>query len=214
MRIGALLGKRRVARPARAAARPHPRRDRAAGRAGGRRHPPGADGAVHGRQPGGRRERASGSVDYVLGTLLGMAAGPDRDGGARAPDRRASSAIRRWPTSRCSPAAVVGLDRACRSACRSLVSTNSERTILNADAVRVMTWNIHGAVGRNPRFDLARVVELIRRAGPDIVALQEVDSRRAHGGEQPVRRSAGARSAATASARSRSPPPTATTARC
>jgi len=48
--------------------------------------------------------------------------------------------------------------------------------------VRVMTWNIHGAVGRNPRFDLARVVELIRRWDPDIVALQEVDSRRALAG--------------------------------
>lgn len=45
--------------------------------------------------------------------------------------------------------------------------------------VRVMTWNIHGAVGRNPRFDLARVVSLVRRHRPDIVALQEVDSRRA-----------------------------------
>lgn len=42
-----------------------------------------------------------------------------------------------------------------------------------------MTWNIHGAFGRNPRFDLVRVVELIRRWDPDIVALQEVDSRRA-----------------------------------
>jgi endonuclease/exonuclease/phosphatase family metal-dependent hydrolase len=41
-----------------------------------------------------------------------------------------------------------------------------------------MTWNIHGAVGRNPRFDLVQVVELIKRADPDIVALQEVDSRR------------------------------------
>ena len=45
-----------------------------------------------------------------------------------------------------------------------------------------MTWNIHGAVGRNPRFDLARVVELIRRHAPDIVALQEIDSRRAMAG--------------------------------
>ena len=45
--------------------------------------------------------------------------------------------------------------------------------------VRVMTWNIHGAVGRNPRFDLARVVGLIGRHEPDIVALQEIDSRRA-----------------------------------
>lgn len=45
--------------------------------------------------------------------------------------------------------------------------------------VRVMTWNIHGALGRNPRFDLAQVVNLIREWNPDIVALQEVDSRRA-----------------------------------
>ena len=48
--------------------------------------------------------------------------------------------------------------------------------------VRLMTWNIHGAVGRNPRFDLARVVELILRHAPDIVALQEIDSRRRPGG--------------------------------
>jgi endonuclease/exonuclease/phosphatase family metal-dependent hydrolase len=41
-----------------------------------------------------------------------------------------------------------------------------------------MTWNIHGAVGGNPRFDLAGVVELIKRWDADIVALQEVDSRR------------------------------------
>lgn len=46
-------------------------------------------------------------------------------------------------------------------------------------SVRVMTWNIHGALGRNPRFDLVRVVELIRRWDPDLIALQEVDSRRA-----------------------------------
>lgn len=49
-------------------------------------------------------------------------------------------------------------------------------------AVRVMTWNIHGALGRNPRFDLKRVVELILRADPDIIALQEVDSRHAREG--------------------------------
>ncbi len=44
---------------------------------------------------------------------------------------------------------------------------------------RVMTWNIHGAFGRNPRFDLSLVVTLIRKWDPDVVALQEVDSRRA-----------------------------------
>jgi endonuclease/exonuclease/phosphatase family metal-dependent hydrolase len=47
-----------------------------------------------------------------------------------------------------------------------------------AAAVRVLTWNIHGALGRNRRFDADRVVELIRRWDPDLVALQEVDSRR------------------------------------
>jgi endonuclease/exonuclease/phosphatase family metal-dependent hydrolase len=45
--------------------------------------------------------------------------------------------------------------------------------------VRLMTWNIHGALGRNPRFDLDRVVALVQRHQPDIVALQEIDSRRA-----------------------------------
>jgi endonuclease/exonuclease/phosphatase family metal-dependent hydrolase len=44
--------------------------------------------------------------------------------------------------------------------------------------LRLMTWNIHGAMGRNPRFDLARVVEFVRGHAPDIVALQEIDSRR------------------------------------
>ncbi len=44
--------------------------------------------------------------------------------------------------------------------------------------VRVATWNIRGGVGADGRFDLARVVRLLERAGPDIVALQEVDSRR------------------------------------
>jgi endonuclease/exonuclease/phosphatase family metal-dependent hydrolase len=44
--------------------------------------------------------------------------------------------------------------------------------------VRVATWNIHGGVGADGRFDLARVVRLLERAGPDVVALQEVDSRR------------------------------------
>jgi endonuclease/exonuclease/phosphatase family metal-dependent hydrolase len=44
--------------------------------------------------------------------------------------------------------------------------------------VRALTWNIHGTFGRNPRFDLARVVALIDRWDPQIVALQEVDSRR------------------------------------
>jgi endonuclease/exonuclease/phosphatase family metal-dependent hydrolase len=44
--------------------------------------------------------------------------------------------------------------------------------------IRLMTWNIHGAYGRNSRFDLQRAIALIERHQPDIVALQEIDSRR------------------------------------
>lgn len=52
------------------------------------------------------------------------------------------------------------------------------------NSVRLMTWNIHGAFGRNPRFDLDRVIALVKSHAPDIVALQEIDSRsvRAHVG--------------------------------
>jgi endonuclease/exonuclease/phosphatase family metal-dependent hydrolase len=44
--------------------------------------------------------------------------------------------------------------------------------------MRVMTWNIHGGVGMDGRFDLARIVDAIAHHAPDVVALQEVDSRR------------------------------------
>jgi endonuclease/exonuclease/phosphatase family metal-dependent hydrolase len=44
--------------------------------------------------------------------------------------------------------------------------------------IRVMTWNIHGGVGTDRRLVLKRITETIERLNPDIVALQEVDSRR------------------------------------
>lgn len=47
-----------------------------------------------------------------------------------------------------------------------------------AATVRVMTWNIHGGIGPDGEVDLDRVVNLIRHHDPDILALQEVDSRR------------------------------------
>ncbi|MBI2360574.1 MAG: endonuclease/exonuclease/phosphatase family protein [Deltaproteobacteria bacterium] len=46
---------------------------------------------------------------------------------------------------------------------------------------RVMTWNIHGGVGTDGRFALARITETIARHDPDVAALQEVDSRRTTG---------------------------------
>jgi endonuclease/exonuclease/phosphatase family metal-dependent hydrolase len=56
-------------------------------------------------------------------------------------------------------------------------------------AIKVMTWNIHGAYGRNPRFDLVKVIALIKGHDPDVVALQEVDSRwpRANGIIEPFK---------------------------
>jgi endonuclease/exonuclease/phosphatase family metal-dependent hydrolase len=59
-------------------------------------------------------------------------------------------------------------------------------TATTSCVVRVMTWNIHGGVGLDRRHDLARVLAIIQRADPDILALQEVDSRLVKGGEHPL----------------------------
>lgn len=46
-----------------------------------------------------------------------------------------------------------------------------------AKSIRVMTWNIHGGRGPDRRRDLRRVVDLVQRHEPHIIALQEIDSR-------------------------------------
>jgi endonuclease/exonuclease/phosphatase family metal-dependent hydrolase len=46
------------------------------------------------------------------------------------------------------------------------------------NTLRVMTWNIHGGIGPDRQFSLERITEVIDRHDPDVVALQEVDSRR------------------------------------
>lgn len=43
--------------------------------------------------------------------------------------------------------------------------------------LRLMTWNIHGGVGPDRRFDLDRIAALVARHRPDILALQEIDTR-------------------------------------
>lgn len=45
----------------------------------------------------------------------------------------------------------------------------------DASELRVMTWNIHHGAGVDGRLDLERIAGLIRQAGVDLVALQEVD---------------------------------------
>ncbi|HTM34224.1 MAG TPA: endonuclease/exonuclease/phosphatase family protein [Vicinamibacterales bacterium] len=52
--------------------------------------------------------------------------------------------------------------------------------------VRVLTYNIHHGEGMDGRIDLARQAEVLNRAAPDLVALQEVDraTRRSGGVDQ------------------------------
>jgi endonuclease/exonuclease/phosphatase family metal-dependent hydrolase len=49
-----------------------------------------------------------------------------------------------------------------------------------------MTWNIHGGMGPDGRHDLERMLALVRRADPDVLALQEVDARRTSQAEHPL----------------------------
>ncbi|MET0221744.1 MAG: endonuclease/exonuclease/phosphatase family protein [Tardiphaga sp.] len=48
---------------------------------------------------------------------------------------------------------------------------------MSVNPVRVMTWNVHGTFALNPGFDLQGVIALVQKWSPDIVALQEIDSR-------------------------------------
>ena len=41
--------------------------------------------------------------------------------------------------------------------------------------LRVMTWNIHRAIGLDRRYRIGRIVDVIRHHQPDLVLLQEVD---------------------------------------
>lgn len=53
-------------------------------------------------------------------------------------------------------------------------------------ALRVLSWNIHGGMGPDRRYDLARVANLVATHDPDVIALQEVDSRGRSGSLAPV----------------------------
>ncbi|MGF6232260.1 endonuclease/exonuclease/phosphatase family metal-dependent hydrolase [Inquilinus ginsengisoli] len=68
--------------------------------------------------------------------------------------------------------------------------------------LRLLTWNIHAGIGPDGRYDLDRVIALVRRHEPDIIALQEVDSRgRGTGPHSPFAQLAAALGNHTAAAR-------------
>jgi len=47
--------------------------------------------------------------------------------------------------------------------------------------LRVLTWNIHGCIGRDRKHDEERIATRIQHLAPDLAALQEVDTRRRPG---------------------------------
>jgi endonuclease/exonuclease/phosphatase family metal-dependent hydrolase len=52
--------------------------------------------------------------------------------------------------------------------------------------IRLATWNIHGCVGTDRRYDPPRVAGIITELAADVVALQEVDDRRPECGGKAV----------------------------
>ena len=46
----------------------------------------------------------------------------------------------------------------------------------DATQLRVMTYNIHHAVGNDGNLNLSRIADVINAANPDVVSLQEVDN--------------------------------------
>lgn len=47
--------------------------------------------------------------------------------------------------------------------------------------LRIATYNIHAAIGVDRRRDLARIAAVIEEIGPDVIGLQEVESRASRG---------------------------------
>src|ERR1700722_12238684 len=47
---------------------------------------------------------------------------------------------------------------------------------------RILTYNVHRCIGTDRRLDVGRIADVIAAQSPDIVALQEVDVRRARTG--------------------------------
>lgn len=43
--------------------------------------------------------------------------------------------------------------------------------------LRLMSWNVHGGIGPDRCFNLGRIADLVGRHAPDILALQELDTR-------------------------------------
>jgi endonuclease/exonuclease/phosphatase family metal-dependent hydrolase len=58
----------------------------------------------------------------------------------------------------------------------SLGKRKAQRRFTNAEKFRVLSYNVHSCVGMDGILSVDRIARVIEKAGPDIVALQELDS--------------------------------------
>ena len=185
--VGALIGRRDARERAGPAAQPHPPRHHAARRARDRHRADGADRAVHASSisppaPAGFRSSTTCSAPSSAccpGLVLMSALGYQIFNVLTAPTPLNVIlfvlAVIAW----------IGASLGDPGAGDAQPRRRERVTAQPGSTLRVMTWNIHGGIGPDRPFSLERITETIDRHNPDVVALQEVDSRR---------RAAGARS--------------------
>lgn len=58
---------------------------------------------------------------------------------------------------------------------RKPVAARKRAVATPRDTLRVMTYNVHSCIGMDGKLDAERIARVIARAGPDVVALQELD---------------------------------------
>lgn len=57
----------------------------------------------------------------------------------------------------------------------ALTSASAADAVPQTRPLRILTYNIHWALGMDGKYDVERIAEVIKAAKPDLVALQEVD---------------------------------------
>ena len=171
--IGRVLGHVPAATAAWTPLVPHSEPHHRQGRRRRRHDPHGADRAIFDRECGGGRQQAASARFHARNGARhgarhrgdGCIGGADRGSGAQCVLGECAAA---WLCYRC-------LDRGVPR--RAVPGDLAGGTKNVTGCLRIMTWNVHGTFNLNPKFDLDGVCSLIRHWSPDVVALQEVDSR-------------------------------------
>ena len=70
---------------------------------------------------------------------------------------------------------TFGIKAAVMACMLALVSSPDAETAEPAHQLRVLCYNVHGGWGTDGKYDVARLADVINKAKPDLVALQEVD---------------------------------------